>query len=140
MSYFVKRVQSPKRIDLDENQRRQIALSKSRFRTRFCLDESDQIYIATVGLPTIQLHAFDFVRKRLAPAEPKNDGKQTPFRGHPVFKAQHATATCCRACLKKWYRIKKGRPLTDSEIELAVDAIMTWINERERASSLKNVL
>jgi hypothetical protein len=25
-------------------------------------------------------------------ASPQNDGKQTPFKGHPVFITQHATA------------------------------------------------
>ena len=34
-------------------------------------------------------HAEDFVREKLAPAEPRNDGRQTPMRGHPVFKAMH---------------------------------------------------
>jgi hypothetical protein len=36
----------------------------------------------------------DFLSKRLAAASPPNDGKQTPFKGHPVFTVQHATATC----------------------------------------------
>jgi len=51
--------------------------------------------------------ALDFITARLAPALLKNDGKQTPMRGHPVFIAQHATATCCRRCLWKWYQGKK---------------------------------
>ena len=48
---------------------------------------------------TLRLHARDLITKRLAPAEPYKDGKQTPYRGHPVFVAQHATATCCRSSL-----------------------------------------
>ena len=32
------------------------------------------------------------------PSRKTTDGK-TPMRGHPVFIAQHATATCCRGCL-----------------------------------------
>lgn len=43
-------------------------------------------------MDTIEKHAIDFVEKRLAPAYIPNDGKQTPFKGHPVFIAQHATA------------------------------------------------
>ena len=42
-----------------------------------------------------------FVTQRLAPTAPRNDGRQTPMRGHPVFTAQHATATCCRQCLAR---------------------------------------
>jgi hypothetical protein len=62
---------------------------------------------------TLRLHARDLIARRLAPAEPRNDGKQTPYRGHPVFVAQHATATCCRTCLERWHQIPKGRELTE---------------------------
>jgi len=89
------------------------ALKKSKFRSRFKLTDKDRQYIHTKGTDTIRSHAFDFITARLAPAYPKNDGKQTPMKGHPAFIAQHATATCCRGCLWKWYRIEKGRPLTD---------------------------
>lgn len=102
-------------------------LRRSKFRNRFRLDEEDRDYIAKRGLSQISLHAFDFIRRRLAPADPKNDGKQTPFKGHPVFKAQHATATCCRGCLEKWYGIRKKRPLSTKEIEGIVETIMEWI-------------
>ena len=47
-------------------------------------------------LATIRAHCEGFVRARLAPANPKGDGRQTPMRGHPVFVAQHACA-CCSA-------------------------------------------
>lgn len=102
-------------------------LRRSKFRKRFTLDGEDCDYIAKRGLSQISLHAHDFIRRRLAPADPKNDGKQTPFKGHPVFKAQHATATCCRSCLEKWYGIRKGRPLSAKEIETVAGTIMEWI-------------
>ena len=79
---------------------------------------------------TIRAHAADLIRKRLAPAEPLHDGKQTPMRGHPVFLAQHATATCCRNCLEKWHHIPKGRELTEEEQEYVVDVIMEWIRRQ----------
>jgi len=65
---------------------------------------------------------------RITPQFPKNDEKQTPMRGHPVFIAQHATATCCRGCIQKWHGIKKGRVLNDDEIEFVVGLIMGWID------------
>ena len=80
-------------------------LSKYNFRSRFHLSTKDKEYIAAKGLATICKHAEDFVAKRLAPAVIPNDGRQTPMRGHPVFVAQHATATCCRGCLEKWHHI-----------------------------------
>lgn len=104
------------------------ALSKSAFRSKFRLQEKDRVYLQTKGMPTIIDHALDFVTKRLAPAEPVNDGKQTPFRGHPVFVAQHATACCCRGCLEKWHRIPKGRALTPDEEAYIVKVLERWLN------------
>ncbi len=105
-------------------------LSRSAFRSKFHLAEDDRRYIEEKGMDTIRAHAESFVNSRLAPASIPNDGKQTPMRGHPVFKAQHATATCCRDCLFKWHGIPKGRALTDDEKSYVVDTIMEWI-ERE---------
>jgi hypothetical protein len=75
-------------------------------------------------------HARRFIRDRLAPAVPDKDGKQTPMRGHPVFIAQHATATCCRSCLAKWHGIEAGRSLSAAEQEHAVAAIARWLAEQ----------
>jgi hypothetical protein len=68
----------------------------------------------------------------VAPAAPRNDGKQTPYRGHPVFVAQHATATCCRTCLERWHALPKGRELTAAQQGYVVDVICRWI-DRELA-------
>jgi hypothetical protein len=75
-------------------------------------------------------HARNFIAERLAPAEPLNDGKQTPYRGHPVFIAQHATATCCRSCLEKWHGIGKGRALSPEEQVHVVAALERWLRTR----------
>lgn len=77
-------------------------------------------------------HAADFIEKRLAPAFPRNDGKQTPMRHHPVFIAQHATATCCRNCLQKWHAIPKGRLLETSEKGNILEVIKTWLIRQEK--------
>ncbi|MFA5292206.1 MAG: DUF4186 domain-containing protein [Phycisphaerae bacterium] len=105
-------------------------LSKSKFRSRFKLKPADIEYIHKKGLQAIERHARDFITKRLAPAEPKNDGKQTPMKGHPVFIAQHATATCCRKCLFKWHKIEYIKSLSDSEIDYVAAVIMRWIESR----------
>jgi predicted Fe-S protein YdhL (DUF1289 family) len=81
-------------------------------------------------MATVMEHGRDFIAKRLAPAQPVNDGKQTPFRGHPIFVAQHATATCCRGCLAKWHDIPKGHALTDDEQAHVLGALQRWL-ERE---------
>jgi hypothetical protein len=107
-------------------------LAGSAFRSRFRLGEKERAYLAQRGLPTVLDHARDFIAKRLAPAEPLNDGKQTPMRGHPVFIAQHATATCCRSCLQKWHGIPAGRPLTGDEQDHVVAAIGRWLEQQQR--------
>jgi len=108
-------------------------LSKSKFRSRFHLSEKDKEYVRNKGIDTIRVHAYDFIKKRLAPEYIANDGKQTPMKGHPVFIAQHATGCCCRGCLCKWHEIPKGRQLTDYEEEYIVNVIMVWIeNEMKR--------
>lgn len=113
------------KIDLDRR------ISESRFRSRFKLKEKEFAYIDEKGLDVVRRHAMDFVEKRLAPADIPNDGKQTPMRGHPVFIAQHATATCCRGCLEKWHGIPKGRELTEQQKTYVVDVLIHWI-ERQR--------
>ena len=92
--------------------------------------EKDRAYIREKGLGTVRRHAEDFVRLKLAPASPANDGKQTPMRGHPVFPAQHATATCCRGCLNKWWKVPLGVPLSDVQQDKVVGLIMAWIERQ----------
>jgi hypothetical protein len=105
-------------------------LERSDFRRGQKLTAKDLEYLKTKGIDVVRRHSRDLITRRLAPAEPANDGKQTPFRGHPVFTAQHATATCCRGCLAKWHGIEKGRELTRSEIEYVVDVIGRWLGSR----------
>jgi hypothetical protein len=104
------------------------ALGRSEFRSRFRLGTKEAEYLKQKGLETIAQHADKFLRQRLAPAQPPNDGKQTPMRGHPVFIAQHATATCCRNCLRKWHRIPTGTPMTEEQIAYAVLVIRHWLD------------
>jgi hypothetical protein len=102
-------------------------LKKSKFRSKFRLTSKDRAYIAQKDLGIIRQHAFEFVRARIAADFPKNDGKQTPTRGHPVFIAQHATATCCRKCIQKWHGFEKGRALKGDQVDFIVALIMGWI-------------
>ena len=108
-------------------------LSKSKFRSKFHLKQQDKDYVKEKGIDKIREHAYDFINKRLAPANIPNDGKQTPMRGHPVFIAQHATATCCRGCLYKWHKIQPGVELSQEQEDYIVNVIMTWIqNEMKK--------
>jgi hypothetical protein len=112
------------------------SLGKSAFRSKFRLTRKDHDYIASKGLKIIEDHAFQFISSRVAPELPKNDGKQTPMRGHPVFIAQHATATCCRGCIQKWHSIEKGKAMDQKEVEFVVALIMAWIGRQLGGATL----
>ena len=105
-------------------------LSKSKFRSSFKLKDKDKELIKNKGIDTIRIHAYDFINKRIAPSYIANDGKQTPFKGHPVFIAQHACACCCRECLYKWHKIEKGKILNKEEIDYIVNLLMKWIERQ----------
>lgn len=106
-----------------------IRLANSKFRSNFKLSNKDFEYIESKGFDKIEEHAFDFVKKRLAPKVILNDGKQTPYHGHPIFVAQHATACCCRDCLYKWHKIAKNKELNMKEIKYIVNILMIWIKK-----------
>lgn len=117
---------------MDDDERRWIddtlaRLSHSTFRAKFELTAKDRAYARAKGKATIDRHTREMLRARVGDAEPRNDGRQTPWRGHPVFTAQHATATCCRGCIEKWHHIPKGRELTDAEVNRLADLVMAWI-------------
>ncbi len=101
-------------------------LRHSRFRSSFALSEKEFFYLRQKGERQIAAHAEEFILKRLQ-KKPGNDGRQTPWKGHPVFVAQHATATCCRKCLEKWHGIPRDRVLGEAEVRHCLEIIMAWI-------------
>lgn len=108
------------------------ALGRSEFRSRFRLSGKDAAYLEQKGLAMVLEHARDFIKERLAPANPANDGRQTPMKNHPAFIAQHATGTCCRNCLSKWHYIRKGKPLTNEQIDYIVEVLERWLAGQKR--------
>lgn len=104
------------------------SLAKSKFRDSFHLNFKMKAYVKEKGIEKIESDAYDLITKRLAPANPLNDGKQTPMRQvHPVFIAQHACGCCCRGCLFRIHHIPMNKELNHQEIEYIVKVIMTWI-------------
>ena len=101
--------------------------STSKFRKKFSLKENVIRKSKELGRDKLESDAIEIILKRIAPAMIPNDGKQTPFKGHPVFIAQHATATCCRSCLEKWHYIEKEKELSSTELEYVVSFIIAWI-------------
>jgi predicted Fe-S protein YdhL (DUF1289 family) len=112
-------------------------LGQSKFRSQIHLQPKELEYLHKKGMDEVLHHATDFIEKRLAPASPANDGKQTPWRNHPVFVAQHATATCCRGCLQKWHEFPKGSELTEDEQRYIVELIGAWLAREASISDQK---
>lgn len=113
-------------------------LENSRFRSGFHLTKKEQEYLAQKGMDVMRSHARDFVRQKLAPAAPVNDGKQTPMHGHPVFKAMHGCACCCRGCLNRWYRVPLGVELTENQQERIVNLLIAWLQRQEEKGRSHN--
>lgn len=109
-------------------------LQTSKFRNSFHLKTKELTYIKEKGMDKIKSHAIDFINEKLAPANPKNDGKQTPMKNHPVFIAMHACACCCRSCLYKWHHIPKGKELTNEEKGYILNLLMLWIEKEFKNS------
>jgi hypothetical protein len=103
------------------------SLASSSFRRKFRLQGRELAYLQMWGVPHVMRQAEELIRKRVAPASPRNDGRQTPWRNHPVFVAQHATATCCRGCLEKTHGISKGKELSGTELEQVLAVIRRWL-------------
>ena len=103
-------------------------LGRPSFRRRFRLQGRELAYLQTWGLPHVMNQAEEIIRKRVAAASIPNDGRQTPWRNHPVFVAQHATATCCRGCLAKVHEIPAGHELTSDEMKHVLAVIERWLS------------
>lgn len=75
-------------------------LSRSSFRAKFELSAKDRAYARAKGKAMIDRHARELLRARIGAANPRNDGRQTPWRGHPVF----TRAACHRHVLPRVHR------------------------------------
>lgn len=106
-------------------------LSKSKFRSSFHLKKREKAYLESKGMEKIREHAYNLIRKNISPANPLHDGAQTPMKNHPVFIAQHATATCCRKCLYRWHKIPLNHELTRNEENFIVELIMAWLTKNK---------
>jgi hypothetical protein len=115
-----------------------LRLGQSPFRSRIHLQGKELDYLRKKGMSEVLKHAAEFIENRLSQASPVNDGKQTPWHNHPVFIAQHATATCCRGCLQKWHKIPKARSLTAEEQAYIVDVIGSWLSQYKEDTAETN--
>lgn len=101
--------------------------SNDPFRRRFRLLGRELAHLQMWGIERVMKDARQLIQSRVAPASPKNDGRQTPWRNHPVFVAQHGTATCCRGCIAKWHQIEAGEELTSEQLDYLLNVVRHWL-------------
>ena len=65
------------------------------------------------------------------------DWQGTPYEGHVVFYAQHATATCCRSCIEEWHGIPLNRPLAEREMDYMILLVNRYFAQRPIAGLTK---
>ncbi len=68
-----------------------------------------------------------------SPHHPRQ-GRQTPRENSRtatvIHYAQHATATCCRACLEEWHGIEGGADLTAAQLSYLANLVMKYVDAR----------
>src|SRR4051794_10875076 len=104
----------------------------SSFRRPFKLQGRALAYLETWGIERVMQQAVKFIDERLAPAQPRSDGRQSPWRNRSVFLAQHATATCCRGCLEKTHEIAKGHAMTAEERGHVLEVLERWLKSQSQ--------
>ncbi len=100
------------------------------YRAEIDLGPEDIDYINSRGFDMMVKHAQDFVERRLGPARPRNEGKQTPLKGHPLFLAQHATGSDSRAALSEYHGIPEGKKLSRRQMDYVTAVVLRWLEER----------
>ena len=70
------------------------------------------------------------LKAKIGAAKPYNDGRQTPYYSHCIFKSFHACRCCCRTCLLKNYGIPKGRPLEAVDYERIIRVVLLWFSKQ----------
>jgi hypothetical protein len=106
-----------------------LQLRKSEFRRSFHMTPAERRMVEEKGFMAMRDFVYDVIDRRLNTPFSEDDGHQTPKMGHPVFVAQHATATCCRKCLFKWHRIPRHRELTEDEKTFLAGLLLRWIKK-----------
>jgi Domain of unknown function (DUF4186) len=88
------------------------------------------------GVEVLRSRTEKAVRSALAKPRSQNawDGRQTPRESSDSARiqhyAQHATATCCRACAEYWHGIPPDQELTEEQLRYCVDLAWAYVERR----------
>jgi hypothetical protein len=90
------------------------------------LDDHDFRLIKELGVNELKSQSREIVEQKLR-EQPKNDGKQTPTAGNPIYKAMHACNCASRKELSRAHRIAAGRDLSDRQVDSVVNLLVRWM-------------
>ena len=72
------------------------------------------------------------LKKAIGSPNHPRQGRQTPRENSRtatvIHYAQHATATCCRACLEEWHGVECGADLTTAQLKYLTDLVMKYVD------------
>lgn len=99
------------------------------------LDTKSIEKLASTTLPEMQEAVRTLLRRKIGIARPFRDGMQTPIldeklSGHPIYYAQHATATCCKKCAYYWWGFDRTQELTDSQLGFLTELCVRFFQSR----------
>jgi hypothetical protein len=99
------------------------------------LDETSKGLL--LGMTRGDLRAFvrEELAKGIAPPRPWGDGRRVPvegpkLEGHPLFYAQHATASCCKKCAYYWWGLPRDQQYSDPQLDFLTSMCMGFFETR----------
>lgn len=101
-------------------------LSHSQFRAKFALTDKDRAYARTKGKATHRSSCARNVARPYRRAEPKNDGRQTPWARPSGIHRSACYRHMLPRCIEKWHHLPKGRELAEAEVNRLADLVMAW--------------
>lgn len=94
------------------------------------IDQKAINYALRKGKVELYATAEHIIRKNIAKPADICGNFATSWEGNAVHYAQHATATCCRKCIEKWYGIPLDQTLTKDQIIYFTQLVILYLQER----------
>lgn len=94
------------------------------------IDQKAINYALRKGKIELYATAEHIIRKNIAKPADLCGNFATSWEGNAVHYAQHATATCCRKCIEKWYGIPPDQTLTENQIVYFTQLVILYLQER----------
>ncbi len=95
------------------------------------LDERARRLIRRYGMQGTRERAISRLNSAIGKEPTEWDGQQTKYEGNVLYYAQHATATCCRACAYYWYGIPRDGKMSKEDMAFCHGLVQAYLDRRE---------